>query len=1041
MSFIDWVERHRRSLIFVAFALTLAGIYAGVTLPIGLFPVVSFPRIRVEIDSGSMPSRQMLVEVTEPLEEVARAVPGAVNVESTTTRGSAEMFIDFPWGSDMKRALQSVEGAFAQKLPDLPPGVGYEVLQMRPTALMPFVSYAMISDQVSSSDLRQIAKYQITPLLDGIPGISRVGVLGGQRPEVQVYVSPEKLHAYGLTMSDVKSAISDTNTLDAAGQFQDNHLLYLAITSGAFDSVDSVKHVTIRTGQHGIVTLGDIATVTMGSKPQWLLVNDNGKPAVTFDVYQQDTADSIALAQQVQARLDEFMKSEPSSVHLYKWYDQTELVHSSIEAMEEAILIGLVFAGLVIMAFLRNWRATSVAMIVVPMSVLVTCVLLSALGMTFNIMTLGGIAAAIGLLIDDVIVMIEQIARRAGVPGHPEPKRLVLGSAREFLKPLTGSSLATIIMFIPLAFLSGVTGAFFKFLSVTMASALIISYGLSAMIVPLLAHGIINFKTWHDPSHGREDLIKRTHRRTLNTLFARPWLIGLGVGLFIVVGYFGYAHVGTGFLPKMDEGGFVLDYQTTPGTSLVETNRQLEQIEAILKKNPYVYTYSRRTGAGLGGDLNLAFQGDFFVRLVPASKRPNIWKVMDSLTDEINAKVPGLNSFDIHQLLGDMIGDMVGRPSPVVVNLSAKDPSVLTKVANKVSTAISKVPGVDASSVDNGLDSIGVSLILNVDPAAAAAHGVTAADVQDQVRRYLHGTVATSYLGSIEDVGVRIWAHEPLGHIYRSELENLPIHGANDRVFPLSTVAKFSFVGADPQLVRDNLGQIVPVTADIKGTHDLGSVIAGVKKALQKPGLIPAGVTYELGGAYHQQQLAIQGMVKVGIAAILAEIILLLFLYETFAIPVIIIVSALISTGAVFLGLWVTGVELNITAMMGMVMIIGISTEMAIFLFSEFQMLAQTMPPRQAIFEAALNRLRPIVMSTLAMILALLPLGAAVSGAGDQMLQPLAIAIIAGSLVQLPLVLLAMPVLVGLLAREGRRAPAMEIPRTAGQRTRPGAAE
>src|SRR5487761_1780663 len=1042
MSFSAWIEHHRRSLLFVAFALALAGVFAAVKLPVGLFPVTSFPRIRVELSVGAMPANQMLVDVTAPLEAVARAVPGAQNVTSTTSRGSAEIFVDFPWGFDMSQALLAVDAAFAQEMPALPQGTSYDIIQMSPNAIMPFVSYALISKSVSPSNLRQLAQYQIVPLLTGIPGVRRVGVLGGQTPEVEVSVNSQKLRAYGLTLADISQAISTTNTIDAVGRLQDNDLLYLAISNNAFTSLKSVRNVALHTGPDGIIRLADIATIRMGHVPQWLLVDDNGQPAVTFDVYQQDTADSITLAREVKARLDGFMKTQPKAIHLYKWYDQTELVHSSIDALEEAILIGLVFAGLIIMAFLRNWRATSVAMIVVPMSVLVTCVLLSAFGMTFNIMTLGGIAAAIGLLIDDVIVMIEQIARRAGVPGHPEPKRLVLSSAREFLAPLTGSSLATIVMFIPLGFLSGVTGAFFKFLSITMASSLIISYGLTALIVPLLSHGIIDFQKWHDPSHGREDFIKRTHKRWLKALFAKPWLIGVGVGLFVVVGYFGYSHVGAGFLPKMAEGGFVLDYIADPGTSLAETNRELGEVEAILKKNPYVYTYPRPAAPGLGGDLNEAFMGDFFVRLVPPSKRPNIWKVMDSITTQITNQVPGID-FDTHQLLGDMIGDMVGRRQPIVINLSAKDPRVLDDVANKVSDAISKVPGIEPASVNNGIQPIGNALEVHVNPAAAAANGVTAADVKDQVDRYLEGTVATTYLGAIQDVGVRLWAHPPVGKLYRNDLKDLPLKSPDDgHLFPLSAVGTVDFVGGQPQLTRDNLQQIVSVTAVIGGGHDLGSTVAGVKKVLDRPGFLPAGVYYDLGGEYKQQQIAIHGMIRVAAAAILAEIILLLFLYERFSIPIIIIISSLISTSAVFFGLWVTHVELNITAMMGMVMIIGISTEMAIFLFSEYQLLEKTMPPRQAIYEAALNRLRPIVMSTLAMILALLPLGVAISGSGDQMLQPLAIAIIAGITVQLPLVLLAMPVLVGLMVHKRERVPVMHLLKSAAlRRWRPGPAE
>lgn len=1022
MSFAAWVESHRRSLLTVAFALALAGVFAAISLPVGLFPVTSFPRIRVEVDAGSMPARQMLVEVTEPLEQVARAVPGAQEVTSTTSRGSAEIFVNFPWGYDMNQALLAVDAAFAQQLPSLPQGTSYDIIQMSPNVIMPFVSYALISKSVSPSDLRQLAQYQIVPLLTGIPGVRRVGVLGGQTPEVQVSVDPNRLRAYGLTLADVSNALSQTNSIQAVGRLEDNDLLYLAINNNAFTSIDSVRNVALHTGSDGIVHLGDIAKVTMGTVPQWMLVDDNGKPAVTFDVYQQDSADSLTLAREVQQRLDGFMKSQPGSIELYKWYDQTQLVSSSISALEEAILIGLVFAALVLLGFLRNWRVTLVAMMVVPLSVLITVLLLSLLGMTFNIMTLGGIAAAIGLLIDDVIVMIEHIARRTGVPGIENPRATVLEAAREFLSPLFGSSLATIIVFAPLAFLSGITGAFFKFLSLTVASALTISFILTAFTVPLLARGIIDFGSFRDPAHGREDWLKRTHGRVLGRLFARPLLLIPGIAVLIAAGVFAYLRVGSGFLPKMDEGGFVLDYYTAPGTSLAETNRELSQVEDILKQDPNVYTYSRRTGAGLGGDLAEAYQGDFFIRLIDPSKRSDIWSVMDEINTKVSSEVPGIN-VDTHLLMSDMIGDMVGRPQPVVVSLSANDPAVLGGVAAKVADAISKVPGIEPSSVNNGVVPAGDALEIHVDPAAAAMEGLTPADVASQVNQYLYGTVVTRYLGTVQDVGVRLWLDPPQEKIYRDELGNLPIRSSTGKILRLATVAKVTFVAGQPELTRDNLAQVVAVTAELSGGHDLGSTIAAVRKTLARPGLLPHGVYYTLGGQYQQQQEAVHGMIRVFGAALVAEFILLLFLYERFWLPVIIIASSLVSTGAVFIGLWLTGVELNITAMMGMVMIIGISTEMAIFLISEYRELERTLPPRQALYEAARNRLRPITMSTLAMILALVPLGAAISGSGDQMLQPLAIAIIAGALVQLPLVLLAMPVVVGLTRREVAAAP------------------
>ncbi|HEX7387421.1 MAG TPA: efflux RND transporter permease subunit [Castellaniella sp.] len=1017
--FVRWLHRHRLPVLFVSFVLSVAGIYAALNLPIGLFPLTNFPRIRIEVSAGSMPARQMLADVTQPLEAAARSVPGAVGVTSRTSRGSAQIFVNFPWGSDMNRALMAVDSAFSQRVPDLPSGTTYDAIQMSPNAIMPFVSYALTSDKVPASRLREIAQRQILPLLTGIPGVRRVGVLGGETPEVQVSVAPQMLQHYGLTLPDVAGALSAANALQSVGHVQDNGLLYLTLGNSAYTSVQAVADTPIRTRQGGVLTLSQIATVKMGTTPGWLLVNNNGRPAVTFDVFQQDRADSLALAKTVQQKLSAFMKTQPASIRLDKWYDQTQLVRSSISALEEAIGIGLLFAAGVLFWFLRNWRVTAVAMLVVPMAVLCSILVLWLLGMTLNIMTLGGIAAAIGLLIDDVIVMIEQIARRVGSPDVVDSRTGVLKAAREFLSPLVGSSLATVVIFIPLAFLSGVTGSFFKYLSLTMASALIISFLLTTFTVPLLARSLVDFSQWTDPGHGRESRTRRLHGRLLDRFFRAPWLVAIVLVMLCGVGYVGYLQVGTGFLPRMDEGGFVIDYQTAPSTSLRETNRELKQVEAILKSNAYVATYSRRTGAGLGGDLAETYQGDFFVRLVNPARRPDIWKVMDDVSNQITQKVPGVN-FDTHQLMSDMIGDMVGRRQPVVIQLGGDDPSVLGSVAQKVAQALAAVPGVESASVDSGVTPAGDALEIHVDAPAAAMKGMTPAAVEAQVSQYLKGVVATRYLGAHQDVGVRLRLQAPLGSIYRDQLGDLPIAGPSGAIFPLRAVATVRFVSGEPQLTRDNLRQIVAVTAQTTAARDLGSTIASVRRMLAVPNLLPAGVHYVLGGAYKQQQMAARGMVKVFAAAVIAEIVLLMFLYRSFAIPLIIMATSLVSTGAVFVGLWATGVELNITAMMGMVMIIGIATEMAIFLVSEYQNLRGSLPPREALKTAALNRLRPILMSTLAMVLALIPLAAAVSGSGDQMLQPLAIAIIAGAVVQLPLVLLVMPVLIGLTVRGGK---------------------
>ncbi len=1035
MNFVAWIEHHRRSLVAIAVALSLGGVFAITNMPYGVYPVVSFPRIRIEVSSGSRPASQQLYDVTAPIEQMLRAVPHALNVESTTSRGSTEIFVDFPWKSNMDTAYLEVEAAMSQILPELPQGTTYQVIQMLPNVIMPFISYSLTSNTISQVKLLRIAKYQIGPMLMGIPGISEVGTLGGRHREIQVQLDPAKLQAFGLTLTDVEQGLRNANIIKGIGHLQDQDLLYLMFANNGFTGVKSIANLTFRTAQGGIVRLADLGTITKGVEPRWYMVRDQSLPSVEINVYQQPTADMVSLRQQVEQRLKRFMATQPKYVHLVKWYDQTQLVASSVDAVQEGILIGLLLAALVIFYFLRNWRVTLIAMIVVPMAVLITSLLLYVLGMSFNMMTLGGVAASIGLLIDDVIVMIEQIARRAGAPGLTNPKGEIFVAAKEFLKPLTGSSLATIVIFIPLAFLTGVTGAFFLYLSLTMASALIISYLLTAFVVPIFARGLIDFEKWHDPGHEKAGWLKTTHERILLAARHRPALAGIAVLVLIGVGYVGAVHTGSGFLPKMDEGGFVFNYQTNPGTSLPESNRELLQVEHIIKTNPYVEAFSRRTGAGLGGDLNEPNQGDIYVKLISPGKRPNIWKVMDQIDNKVAVEVPGV-SFGSDQLLTDNIGDMVGRPEPIVINLSAKNPKVLGDVAQKVADVISNVRGIEPSSVNNGVVPAGDALEIRVQPDAASMEGMTVAEVQNQVNSYLHGIVVTKYIGTLGDVGIRVWS-DPAGQqaagispersllqrdeqtepkIFRNDLKNLPIRAADGNVFPLSTVAHVVFVAGQPELTRRNLAQIVQVTGEVAG-RSLGSTAAAVRRALEKPGVLPPGVTYTMGGQFKQQESAFRGMIEVFLAALIAELVLLLFLYERYLLPLIIVSTSVISSSAVFVGLWLTGIELNITALMGMVMILGIGTEMAIFYVSEYEMLCQSRPARQALIDAALNRLRPILMSVVAMILALLPLGAAISGSGDQMQQPLAVAIISGIIVQLPMVLVVMPVVLGLLQR------------------------
>ncbi|MEA1085007.1 efflux RND transporter permease subunit [Sphingomonas sp. CD22] len=996
-----------RAFVLIGLALALAGIVAALSLPIGLFPQVSFPRVVVDLDSGSRPADQTALTITRPVEEAIRAIPGVNNVRSETARGTAQISIDFGWGRDMIASTLLVDTAVGRILPSLPAGTQYDVRRMDPT-VFPIISYALVSDTADPAQLQDFARLQITPLLSSVTGLAKVGVQGGDTAEVEVLADPQRLASYGLAMADLATAIRNGNVLGAVGQVQDRGRLSLVIVDRSVASAAQVGDIVVKAAPAGVVRVRDVATVQDGAVPVWQRIVEDGKPAVLFNIYEQPDGNAVQIAREVQAKLAGVRL--PVGVRLVNWYDQSELVTQSVASVRDAVLIGLVLAALVLLLFLRSWRVTLVAIIVVPATLAATVLVLSILGMSFNIMTLGGIAAAVGLLIDDVIVMVEHIARRAGEvkpDGKVAGNAAVIPAAREFMAPLTGSSLATLIVFVPLSFLTGVTGAFSKALSVTMAAALAISWAMTAFVVPVLVRWLVDFGKWRDPGVAGEGRLAAIHDKGLDRLSARPWLLLVILVPLLVIGYIGYSKVPTGFMPKVDEGGFVMDYYTSPGTSLDESGRQVGQIDRLLQRNPEVLTFSRRLGTGLGGDLGQSYHGDYFVRLKPKHSRTTE-EVAADVADEIGVKVPGVQ-VEVAQLIEDLIGDLTAVPQPIEIKLYASDPTVLDAQAKKVAALIEKIDGV--VEVKDGVQLAGDALDVHVDPVRAGLEGVAPADVEAQLSTALSGTVATTLARPDKAIDVRVRLPQAMT-LSQTGLAQLPIRAADGHVVPLSRVAAIVAVVGQPQIARENLEPMVAVTGRIQG-RGIGAAVGDVTRALDQPGVLAPGVRYELGGLYQQQQIAFAGLIKVFGAALIAELVLLLVLYRRFWLPVIIIGCSLLSTTAVFTALWLAGVDLNITALMGMTMIIGIGTEMAIFYVSEFEELCRVMPPAAATREASRNRLRPITMTTLAAILTLLPLALAI-GQGSGIQQPLAIAIIAGLLLQYPLVLLAMPSLVRL---------------------------
>ena len=1009
MRLSQWAHYHQRSILFALSLFALGGIWSVFNTPVSLFPQVTFPRVVINIDAGDRPAERMAIEVTWPIEEAVRSVPGVQTVRSTTSRGSADISVNFAWGVDMVSALLQVESSINQIRSILPATLAFRIRRMDPT-IFPVLGYSLTSRAHDLVELRDRALYQIRPLLSAIPGVSRIDVLGGAIAEYQVLVDPARLNALGLSMNDIAQSLSASNVIQAVGRLEQHYKLYLVLANTQLQSLEQISQTILRSGRNGLVFLEDVAQVIKTTAPRWQRINADGREAVLFQIVQQPGSSTVDIARAAHKQLQKIRKHLPEDIKIAKWYDQSDLIVASAFSVREALLIGLGLAVVVLWVFLRNAKVTLIAAITVPMALSATVLILHLLGLGFNIMTLGGMAAAVALIIDDAIVMIEHIIRRIRDASGTHLER-IHRAATEFSKPLAGSSASTIIIFAPLAFLSGVSGSFFKALSITMASALFISFLVAWLAVPLLAaHSLTEKDTQQEENGPVTRWFHRRYQHAMQRILSRPGWIFIALLPLLAAGFIAWQNTGSGFMPSMDEGGFILDYRAAPGTSLTETDRLLKQVEKILLATPEVQSYSRRTGLSLSGNITEANEGDFFIHLIPLPRR-GLDEVMDSIREQVNLKVPGID-IELAKLMEDLIGDLTAVPQPIEIKLFADDGALLEKLAIKVASSLEKIPGV--VDINNGVIPSGDAVNIRVLRDKAALQGLTPDAVKQTLNNYLTGTITTRLLEGPKMVNLRLWIPKDERATLR-ELDNLRIRAPDGHWVPLKRITEMTTETGQVQINRDNLKRMVAVTARISG-RDMGSTIGEIVKLLDQTDMLPPEMYYELGGLYRQQQIAFHGLMIVFIAAVGLIFILLLYLYEHFHVALAMLLTTLSAVAAVFIGLWMTATELNITALMGMTMVIGIVTEVSIFYYSEYAVLAATLPEGQRMIIAGNNRMRPIAMTTVAAIFALLPLAMGI-GAGSEMLQPLAIAIVSGIVVQIPLVLIVLPGFLLLLTR------------------------
>jgi CzcA family heavy metal efflux pump len=1004
-------ERHARAVLFLAVALTAAGLLAALQLPVSLFPTVSFPRVQILADVGDRPADRMMVEVTRVLEEAVNTVPGLVNVRSVTSRGSCDISLNFRWGLNMDTTLVLVEGAINQIRGTLPSGAQIRVRRMDPT-VFPVIAYSLTGPSTDPVALRDLALYHLRPLLVQVPGVAQVVVLGGQVREYAVDAEPDRLLAHGVSLAEVREAVARTNQISSVGRLEQDYQLYLVVATGQYPDLDAIRHTVVKTVDGTPITVGDVARVGPSLEPQWVRVTANGEPAVLVNVYQQREGSTVAIAGGIAAALAAYQPKLPPAVSLAKYYDQSELILSSMHNVRDSILVGILLGVLVLFGFLRHGRVTAIAAASVPVSIGATLLVLRACGQSLNIMTLGGMAASVGLILDDAIVVIENVMRHVHA-GSAERAGAVERAVSEMTLPLVASSLCSIVVHAPLAFLTGVTGAFFAPLSLTVVAALTASFLFSLFIVPPLATRLLGADEADTADQTRAGRLARGYGRVMERVLERPALV-LAVVLLCSVGSWGvYRQLESGFLPEMDEGAFVLDYFTLPGASLEETSATLARVERILRDTPEVGTYSLRTGLQLGGGVTEPNQGDFLVKLRPGRRRP-IGDVMDGVRRAIESGVPGIQ-VAFAQLMEDLIGDLTAVPQPVEIKIFGDDLARAQTTARRVAVELRQVAGV--VDIFDGIRVAGPTMNVVVNAERAGRFGLAARDVDQVIGTALAGRADTDVLVGEKLVGVRV-RYAGAGRANEHDLlaARLPA-GGGDSV-PLGAIADIRVEPGTTEIARENLKQMVAVTARIEGS-DLGGTVARIQRRLAQTVRIPPDQDVVYGGLYREQQTSFRGLLMVLGAAVALVFLVLLFAFESYRAPVVILVIDAMSLLGVLGLLWLTGTPLNVSSFMGMIMIVGIVAENAVFLIFYIERFRRDGDDLTgALVRAGRTRARPIVMTTLAAVLTLMPLALGI-GAGAQMQKPLAIAVIGGFSLSVPLLLFCLPPLYALGQRPG----------------------
>ena len=988
-------EKYKSPIAVVLFIILLGGVYSFMHIQSALFPNITFPKVKVIAGSGEQPIGKMTVTVTVPLENAIKRVPGITLIRSKTSRGSCEISAFFNWNTDINLAKQRIEARINEIKQDLPQGINIAIERMNPSTF-PVMGYSISGKGYSQIDLRNIAEYTVKPFLSRIAGVSEVGVSGGKIEEYHVILNPSKLIQMHITPQLVADKIKASNFISSTGYINDYNRLYLTLSESTQNNKKELANLVIINTPQRVIKLKDIAKVEIGTERSYQMIMANGKNVPKIDILKQPSANLLHVVGSIEKQLPKLQKILPPGVKLRPFYNQANFVSDAIKSIRDVVWIGLLLAIIITVLFLKSFKASSVILITIPITLLLTFIVFYAIGYTINIMTIGSIAAAVGLIIDDAIVIVEQI-HRTHEENPEENSDTLVGKAIKYLFPaMIGSSLSTIVIFLPFFLMGGLAGAYFKVLTSAMIIILVCSFFVTWIGLPV----IYLLLTKKGSSLGKHKGVKQ--RNWVYFFIRRTWISIAFIIFLIAFSYYIIPKLPSGFLPHMDEGSIILDFVSPPGTSLEGTNRMLNVVDHILQTTPEVQSFSRQIGAQNGFFITEPNTGDYTITL-KKNRKLTTDEVSNEIRKRIEAKLPALH-VDFGQIIEDMLGDLTSTKQPISIRVFGDDQAALQKYAKKIADIVRNTRG--TADVFDGIVIAGPNIIFQPKNAVLAQYGLTPSELQYQLNAKVKGTVVGNVLGQNQLFNIRMFEGKLLNSL--NDIKHSFIFLNDGKVKPVSEFTKLKFIKGVAEIDRDNLKMDYGIVARLNN-RDLGSTIASIQKKVNKEIHLPPGYEIVYGGAYAQQQQAFGDLMKILVLAILLVFTVSLFLFRKIKVSLAIIFVAILGIAGSFLALFITGTPLNVGSYTGIIMIVGIIGENSIFIYLQYaDSMKRIVNKHDSIVNAISLRLRPTLMTAFGAITALLPLALGI-GTGAQMHQPLAIAIIGGFVIALPLLLIVLP--------------------------------